>query len=79
VFVLATTEPHKVMPTIRSRTQHLEFRLIGGETLSSLLHDVKGAAGLAADDELIDARSASVVVPPGMHSVRLISSLRPAR
>src|ERR1022692_1874734 len=55
VFVLATTEPHKVMPTIRSRTQHLEFRLIGGETLSSLLHDVRGAAGLAADDELIDA------------------------
>jgi DNA polymerase-3 subunit gamma/tau len=55
VFVLATTEPHKVMPTIRSRTQHLEFRLIGGETLSSLLHDVRGAAGLVADDELIDA------------------------
>jgi DNA polymerase III subunit gamma/tau len=55
VFVLATTEPHKVMPTIRSRTQHLEFRLIGGDTLSSLLHDVQGAAGLAADDALIDA------------------------
>jgi DNA polymerase-3 subunit gamma/tau len=55
VFVLATTEPHKVMPTIRSRTQHLEFRLIAGETLSSLLHDVRGAAGLAADDALIDA------------------------
>jgi DNA polymerase-3 subunit gamma/tau len=55
VFVLATTEPHKVMPTIRSRTQHLEFRLLAGETLSSLLHDVRGAAGLAADDALIDA------------------------
>jgi DNA polymerase-3 subunit gamma/tau len=55
VFVLATTEPHKVMPTIRSRTQHLEFRLIGGDTLSSLLHDVQGAAGLSADDALIDA------------------------
>jgi len=55
VFVLATTEPHKVMPTIRSRTQHLEFRLITGETLSSLLHDVRGAAGLAADDALIEA------------------------
>jgi DNA polymerase-3 subunit gamma/tau len=55
VFVLATTEPHKVMPTIRSRTQHLEFRLIAGETLSSLLHDVRGAAGLVADDTLIDA------------------------
>ena len=46
VFVLATTDPHKVLPTIRSRTQHLEFRLIGGDTLSSLLHDVQGAAGL---------------------------------
>jgi DNA polymerase-3 subunit gamma/tau len=44
-----------VLPTIRSRTQHLEFRLIGGETLSNLLHDVQGAAGLAADDALIDA------------------------
>ena len=55
VFVLATTDPHKVLPTIRSRTQHLEFRLIGGDTLSSLLHDVKGAAGLNADEATIDA------------------------
>ena len=55
VFVLATTDPHKVLPTIRSRTQHLEFRLISGETLSLLLHDVRGAAGLVADDATIDA------------------------
>jgi len=55
VFVLATTDPHKVLPTIRSRTQHLEFRLIGGDTLSSLLHDVEKAAGLKADDSTIDA------------------------
>jgi DNA polymerase-3 subunit gamma/tau len=55
VFVLATTDPHKVLPTIRSRTQHLEFRLIGGDTLSSLLHDVQGAAGLHADEATIDA------------------------
>lgn len=55
VFVLATTDPHKVLPTIRSRTQHLEFRLIGGDTLSTLLHDVQGAAGLAADEATIEA------------------------
>jgi DNA polymerase III gamma/tau subunit len=42
-FRLATTDPHKVMPTIRSRTQHLEFRLLSGDTLSSLLHDVDRA------------------------------------
>jgi DNA polymerase-3 subunit gamma/tau len=55
VFVLATTDPHKVLPTIRSRTQHLEFRLIGADTLATLLHDVKNAAGLGADDQTIEA------------------------
>lgn len=55
VFVLATTDPHKVLPTIRSRTQHLEFRLISAETLATLLHDVKVAAGLGADDATIEA------------------------
>jgi DNA polymerase-3 subunit gamma/tau len=54
IFVLATTDPHKVLPTIRSRTQHLEFRLIGGDTLKTLLHDVQGAAGLPADDATIE-------------------------
>lgn len=55
VFVLATTDPHKVLPTIRSRTQHLEFRLLGADTLSTLLHDVNGAADLELDDATIDA------------------------
>ena len=55
VFVLATTDPHKVLPTIRSRTQHLEFRLFGAETLATLLNDVKVAAGLGADEATIEA------------------------
>ncbi len=55
VFVLATTDPHKVLPTIRSRTQHLEFRLINADTLATLLQDVKSAAGLGADDATIEA------------------------
>ena len=55
VFVLATTDPHKVPPTIRSRTQHLEFRLLGGDVLSSLLHDVQGVAELDVDEATIEA------------------------
>jgi DNA polymerase III subunit gamma/tau len=53
VFVLATTDPQKVPPTIRSRTQHLEFRLLGAETLEHLLRDVRDDAGLGLDDEAI--------------------------
>ncbi len=55
VFVLATTDPHKVLPTIRSRTQHLEFRLIAGDTLNALLHEVQSAAGMEADDATIES------------------------
>ena len=28
IFVLATTDPQKVLPTIRSRTQHVELTLV---------------------------------------------------
>ena len=55
VFVLATTDPHKVLPTIRSRTQHLEFHLLSGEILAGLLQDVRQAASLAANDDAIEA------------------------
>ncbi len=37
VFVFATTEPDKVLPTIRSRTHHYPFRLIPPGTLRKLL------------------------------------------
>jgi DNA polymerase-3 subunit gamma/tau len=55
VFVLATTDPQKVPPTIRSRTQHLEFRLLGAGTLQSLLESVKEEAGLDVDAEALEA------------------------
>jgi len=53
VFVLATTDPHKVLQTIRSRTQHLEFRLLGPATLLELARDVDRAAGLGLDEEVL--------------------------
>ncbi len=55
VFVLATTDPQKVPPTIRSRTQHFELGLIGAETLETLLRDVRERADLEIDDEAIAA------------------------
>ncbi len=54
VFVLATTDPQKVLPTIRSRTQHFEFRLLGQDTLGDLLDQVREDAGLELTDAAID-------------------------
>ena len=55
VFVLATTDPQKVPPTIRSRTQHLEFRLLGAETLHDLLESINEEAGLQVDEQALEA------------------------
>lgn len=55
VFVLATTEPHRVPATIRSRTQHLQFRLVDSARLRAHLAQVAAAAGLSVDDAVLDA------------------------
>ncbi len=54
VFVLATTDPQKVLPTIRSRTQHFEFRLLAAGTLAELLAQVRDDAGIELPDEAIE-------------------------
>jgi DNA polymerase III subunit gamma/tau len=54
VFVLATTDPQKVLPTIRSRTIHFEFHLLPSEVLGELLRDVNTKAGLGVPPEAID-------------------------
>lgn len=53
VFVLATTNPEKVLPTIRSRTQHLEFTLLTPEQLTGHLADVLAREGVEADPEAL--------------------------
>jgi DNA polymerase-3 subunit gamma/tau len=55
VFVLATTDPQKVLPTIRSRTQHYEFRLLDTEVLALLLSDVARDAQLELPDTAVEA------------------------
>ena len=54
IFVLATTDPQKVLPTIRSRTQHFEFHLLGADVLTSLLRGINDRAALGVPPEAID-------------------------
>ena len=50
LFVLATTEPHRVPATIRSRTQHLTFRRIGVLELTTQLRAIAEAEGAQIDE-----------------------------
>ena len=54
VFVLATTDPQKVLPTIRSRTQHFEFTLLSHDELVGHLADILAREGVEADAEALD-------------------------
>lgn len=51
VFVLATTDPQKVLPTIRSRTQHFEVNLLSAADLEGLVDYVVADAGLELSPE----------------------------
>lgn len=53
-FVLATTEPHKVVPTIRSRTQHLELTLIAADEMADMVREIAADAGLEVDEAAVD-------------------------
>ena len=64
-FVFATTEPDKVLQTIRSRTHHYSFRLVPPETLSAYLEQLCTAEGVAVGKGVIP-----LVVRAGQGSVR---------
>ena len=65
IFVLATTDPQKVLPTIRSRTQHVELALVAPELLSLHVEQIAKRAELEIDSTVID-----YVVERGSGSVR---------
>jgi DNA polymerase-3 subunit gamma/tau len=54
IFVLATTDPQKVLPTIRSRTQHFEFRLLPADVLAEHLRWVAADASIDVAPDAID-------------------------
>jgi DNA polymerase III subunit gamma/tau len=49
IFIFATTEPDKVLPTIRSRTHHYPFRLIPPSSMRALLERNCAAEGVVVE------------------------------
>ncbi|WP_245835886.1 DNA polymerase III subunits gamma/tau [Mycobacterium rhizamassiliense] len=50
IFIFATTEPEKVLPTIRSRTHHYPFRLLPPKTMRSLIGRICEQENVVVDD-----------------------------
>ena len=64
-FILCTTEPHKVPPTIQSRCQRFDFRNIPSGKIEDHLQAVVTQEGLKADAELIAAQRMTWTGPMG--------------
>ena len=70
VFVLATTEPYKLLDTIRSRSQRFDFHPVSSETLVKHLSDISKREGFATD-----AAGLSMIATHARGSVRDAMSL----
>lgn len=53
IFILATTEKHKIIPTILSRCQIFDFRRIGVRDIKDHLAEVAKAEGIEAEDDAL--------------------------
>jgi DNA polymerase III subunit gamma/tau len=69
VFVLATTDPQKVRPTIRSRTQHFDFHLLPPDMLAEHVRHIIADAGLGIAADEVEA-AVDHVVRRGQGSAR---------
>ncbi|MCA9838348.1 MAG: DNA polymerase III subunit gamma/tau [Trueperaceae bacterium] len=67
VFILATTEPEKLPPTILSRCQHFRFRRLSEQEIKSKLSRLCEQAGVEADEEALQlvARAADGAMRDG--------------
>lgn len=64
-FIFATTEPEKVIGTIRSRTHHYPFRLVPPEKLSNYMEQLAAQEGVSVESGVLP-----LVVRAGGGSVR---------
>ncbi|MEW5765193.1 MAG: DNA polymerase III subunit gamma/tau [Acidobacteriota bacterium] len=65
VFILATTEPHKIPETIHSRAQHFVFRRVPPPRVARYLQEICREAGVEAEPEALE-----IVARGGEGSVR---------
>lgn len=54
IFILATTEPHKLPVTILSRCQRYDFKRISGDVITARLNEVMKEENLEAEDRAIE-------------------------
>src|SRR5437016_10343149 len=55
LFILATTEPHKLPTTIQSRCQHFAFRLLDYAEIYAELERISAAEKIRADEKALSA------------------------
>ncbi|MBR6527380.1 MAG: DNA polymerase III subunit gamma/tau [Lachnospiraceae bacterium] len=53
IFILATTEAHKIPITVLSRCQRYDFRRIDGETIAGRLRQMADAEGIDVEDQAL--------------------------
>lgn len=53
IFILATTEPHKIPATIHSRCQRFDFKRVTDSDIVKRLREVADGSGIAADDNAL--------------------------
>jgi len=59
VFILATTEPQKILPTIHSRCQRFDFHPLTVDEIAEHLRKVANGSDIKADDEALRLIAAS--------------------
>ena len=65
IFILATTEPHKLPPTILSRCMRFDFRLISTKEIASLIKKIYDEIGKEYEEEAV-----TLIAKSGEGSVR---------
>jgi len=53
LFILCTTEPHKIIPTIRSRCQHYGFRRVRADEIADLLAQIAEKESIRAERDAL--------------------------